>query len=476
MNHRVKAAAVTLAATTASLGVAGAIVHVARLNPGLLVVAAALGLSMGRERRDEDWPDRLTALTVLPIAAAAAVVTHALLAGPYAVLGAALFVLAMSATVYVRRWGGRATAAGAQASMPLLVVVLVAPVGMPDLGWTALIALVTCGVVLAIHLLTGPPPPRRADGSPRGRLPASTKMAIQLGVALSLAFVCGRLVLGEHWQWMVLTTFLVFSGNRGRADVVYKGILRVAGAAVGTGGATLLLPLLAGGPAAQLAAICAVLVAGVWLRPFNYAYWAASITAALAFTSAYFGQSVASMLTVRLAGILLGGAVAIAVSWYVLPVRSTAVARLRVAESVRALAALLQSLQEGGADERLPEHRARFEQAVGRVAEIAPPFEARRRLLGRWRAGARRHADVFDTLRDSARSLRRITEHVEASPGARPEPGMAALIGQARKELGALRTDGADLHATLRRTSEHLAETAAPRSQPPCTTRPSGSP
>ncbi|MFC5824184.1 FUSC family protein [Nonomuraea insulae] len=472
MTSRMKDAAVTTAATIASVGVAAAVIHVARLPAALLVVAAALGLSLGRTRRDTDWPDRVIALTVLPVVAAAAVVTHALLAGPYAVLGAALFVLAMSVTVWVRRWGGRATAAGAQASMPLLVVVLMAPVGLPDIGWTALIAMVTCGVVLGIHLLTGPPPGRRADPPPRGRLPASTKMAIQLGAALALAFLCGRLVLGEHWQWVVLTTFLVCSGNRGRADVVHKGVSRVAGAVAGTGGATLLLPLLAGSSAAHVAAVAAVLVAGVWLRSFSYAYWAASITAALAFAYAYFGQSVPSLLGGRLVSILIGGAIAVAVSWYVLPVRSTAVAQLRVAESVRVLAPFLQSLQEqvaGRTGESMPEHRERFEQAVGRVEEIAAPFEARRRLLGRWWADGRRHADVFDTLRDSARSLREIAEHVEASPSGRPEPDVAALIGQARKELGALRAGGrprpapggAELYAALRRTSERLAETAA---------------
>ncbi|SPL88142.1 putative integral membrane protein [[Actinomadura] parvosata subsp. kistnae] len=458
---------------TASLAVAVAVVQTAKLSPGLLVVAAALGLPLGRTRRDEDWLDRVIALTVLPLVAAAAVAMHALLAGPYAALGAALFVVTLSTTVWVRRWGARATTAGAQASMPLLIVVLVAPVGMADIGWTALIAMMTCGVVLVTHLLTGTPSQRRADTPPQRRLPASTKMAIQLGVALALAFLCGRFVLGEHWQWAVLTTFLVCSGNRGRADVVHKGVLRVAGAAAGTGGATLLLPLFDGSPAAHLAAVFVVLLAGIWSRSFSYAYWAGSITAALAFTYAYFAQSAASLLVVRLAGILLGGVIAIVVSWYLLPVRSTAVARLRVAESVRALAVFLESLQErvvGHGGEQLPEHRVRFEQAVGRVEEIAAPFEARRRLMGSRPTGGRRHADVFDALRDSARSVRELAAYVEGSPGVHRKPGVAALVGQARKELGVLSADddrprpaleGAQLLTVLRRTNERLAETAA---------------
>jgi hypothetical protein len=385
-------------------------------------MAGALGLSLGRTRRDADWTDRAIALAVLPGVTAAGVALRALLAGPYAVLGAALFVLVAGATVWVRRWGARATAAGALASMPLLLVVLVVPVGLADAGWAAVIALLTCCVVLALHLLTGPPPQREADAPRRGRPPAGTKMAVQLALALTLSFLAGRLVLGGHWQWAVLTAFLVCAGNRGRADVAYKGVLRIIGAAVGAGAVTLLLPLLAGSPEACLWAAGAALAAGVWSRPSGYAYWAGCVTAALAFVYASFGQSAFSLLTARLAGILLGGVIAVVVSWYVLPVRSDAVARLRLGECARARAAYQEVRREGpagSADGLLDERRERLDRAVARMEETAPPFEAWRRLLGRWSPGARRHADRFDELRAQ------VARAVQGGSGSEDRPAAA---------------------------------------------------
>ena len=39
---------------------------------------------------------------------------------------------------------------------------------------------------------------------------------------------------GSHWIWVVLTAYIVCSGNRGRGDVVHKSAIRVIGAACGT--------------------------------------------------------------------------------------------------------------------------------------------------------------------------------------------------------------------------------------------------
>ena len=59
-------------------------------------------------------------------------------------------------------------------------------------------------------------------------------MAIQMAVALVLSFVVGYVYFAERWAWLVLTAFIVLSGNRGRLDVAYKSVLRVLGAAAGT--------------------------------------------------------------------------------------------------------------------------------------------------------------------------------------------------------------------------------------------------
>jgi uncharacterized membrane protein YccC len=65
-------------------------------------------------------------------------------------------------------------------------------------------------------------------------------MALQMGAALAIAFAAGRTLFGVHWSWLVMTAFIVSSGNRGRGDVLYKSGLRIAAAAMGTVAATLL--------------------------------------------------------------------------------------------------------------------------------------------------------------------------------------------------------------------------------------------
>src|SRR5438105_2276783 len=51
---------------------------------------------------------------------------------------------------------------------------------------------------------------------------ASTRMAIQMAVGLTASFLIGHVFFAEHWEWIVLTAFIVNSGNRGRLDVAYK--------------------------------------------------------------------------------------------------------------------------------------------------------------------------------------------------------------------------------------------------------------
>jgi uncharacterized membrane protein YccC len=73
----------------------------------------------------------------------------------------------------------------------------------------------------------------------------------------------------------------------------------------------------------------AVLAVALWLRPLNYAYWAAGMTTALSLLLGYFGQDATSLLPTRLAAIAVGAVLAVASAWWLLPVpkrRSTTVA------------------------------------------------------------------------------------------------------------------------------------------------------
>jgi uncharacterized membrane protein YccC len=250
--------------------------------------------------------------------------------------------------------------------------------------------------------LAVPPAPQRA--ARRAPKQVSTKMAIQLGVALAVAFEAGRLILPAHWQWVVLTAFIVCSGNRSRGDVLHKSLLRVGGAGAGTLVATGLLGLFGPGGVGAVITMLVVLGTGTVLRTVSYAYWAGCMTTVMALALGYFGEDAAPLLAIRLVGILLGGVIGVGASWLVLPIKSRNVARKRIAAARRALDAL----RTAPADQpdEVATARGSFEHAMRQLDLIAAPFEAQRwlhRLLPgrRGRAGHQQLvADTIDALRD----------------------------------------------------------------------------
>jgi uncharacterized membrane protein YgaE (UPF0421/DUF939 family) len=468
-----RSAAVTVAAILASFGAALAVEHLAHLRVDTIVLAVALGMTLGRTQRNADWLTRRTGLVVLPVVAALATEVARLIAGPGEMVGGALFVLAMSATIWVRRFGPRAAKTGTLAMMPMLTIVLITPASpagsmwseenLRTTLWAAVVAVLTFVVVTAIHLvahrigLIRPAVPRPA-AAPRAAkavapgasavtrfaagLPVSTTMAIQMGVSLAIALVVGHVVLPEHWSWVVLTAFIVCSGNRGRGDVVHKSALRIIGAGVGTLVATGLFGLFGSGNTVQVVAIFVVLAIGTLLRPVSYAYWAVCVTAAMAFLLSYFGETGPNLLVTRLGGILMGGVIGVTACWFVLPIKSTDVARRRVADVLAALDDLLKSWREHP-DQIEDPARLRFEDAVGQFDEISASFEAARRVTQRWRTGPVQ-ADVFDALRHSVGPVRMITEHARREPAVLADPAIAELIEATATTVSEVRRSLAD--------------------------------
>jgi hypothetical protein len=377
-----KSAVVSVAATLIGLGVGLALVRFAHVAPGTAVLATMVGMSLGRTQQNASWPDRATGLVVVPLVAAGASALSGLLDGRFAVLGSAVFVLALSATVWLRRFGPRVTKAGTLAVLPVLSL-LFAPAGSPL--WTGLATAIVCLLVSGLQVLAGPDAP----ATPRGKssAAASTKMAVQLAAALSAAFVAGRLLWPGHWQWVVLTAFIVCSGNRGRGDVLHKSALRMAGAGVGALAATGLFALVTPSGIGCVVAILLTLVAGIVLRPVSYAYWAGCITAAMALLLGLLGQDATELLFTRLAAIAVGGVLGVAASWLIVPIRSRGVARARIGQARRAI--------ESGDSEAA-------RQAIAQLDLIAPAFNAHRRLH-RLLPGSRREkrfvADAFDEIR-----------------------------------------------------------------------------
>ncbi len=420
-------------------------------EPGPAILAVVLCLSLSRSHLDRDLRGRLEAVVVLPVVSFAALGVAVLLHELPAV-GAATFVAAVSLSIWLRRFGAAGRKAGSLIALPF-VVILVTPYVPPTRVShamslllpviVALLALFWVGVshALARRLRLLAPaesdvdaPPTRpaktaAPASAGGLRPiASTRMALQMGVALGVAFVVGGLVFPERRAWIVLTAFIVGSGNHGRLDVVYKSLLRVLGAGAGTAIALAASARIGAHDTATVALILLAVFVGTWLRPVGYAWWALSVTLALALLQGYTGTASPGLLGLRLEEIAIGALVGVAAAWFVLPVRSTDVLRKRVADTLAALADAL----DPSAPARTP---GPFLAALARLDKIAPPFRAVRwasRLTSRLRAPRPTHRHVADWI-DTLAACR--APAVALIEGGHTPGGVRKAVGAARKAL-----------------------------------------
>jgi Fusaric acid resistance protein-like len=438
-----------MAPVLASYGSALVVERLAGLRLDIVIWAIVLTMTLARIQRSAGPDDRLAAFVLLPgVAVVAWGVGYLMSRHPDA--GDALFVAAMAGSVWGRRLGVRAGQAARLIVSPLIAVLIVGAggPGQAGVGWVALIALVACGWVTVFGLLAAraglaAPGVRAAAAGARGTgrgwrrprsWPASTRMALQLGVALGAAFVLGRIIWPDHWAWVVLTAFLVCSGARGRGDVLLKGVLRVAGAAAGTAVAAGIAGTI--GPRADVTVVLmfVALAVATWLREYSYAYWAGIITAVLSLLYGWFGQSPDGLLQTRLLGILLGAALGIGASWLILPVRTGDVLRRRSADAVAAIGAVICADRDDHA--ALRRGQAAFERSVLLLDQIAQPLRAQRLLLSRVRPGGRYGADAIDAIAGCAEPVR---VFAQAAPGTAGDQDVAGVIGAMRGSVTAAR-------------------------------------
>jgi len=398
--HALREAIVTLLAALATMFCALAVDP----EPGPAILAIVLCVSLSRSQLDSNGRGRLEAALTLPAVSLAALgVGMLLLHAPW--LGAALFVIAISMSIWLRRFGPLVRRAGSLIALPFVVILTTPYVPTTRVSPTIALLLPIIVALLALFWVTVfrvgarrlrwlPPTrvPKDVTASPRRasslRPMASTRMAIQMAVALTIAFVVGYSFFADRWAWIVLTAFIVGSGNQGRLDVAYKSVLRVVGAGAGT-----LFALTFAGHATSntttVAFILAAVFMGIWLRPLGYAWWALFVTLALALLQGFERPSAGQILWLRLEEIVIGAIIGVAAAWFVLPVRSAGVLRLRIAD---ALAALADALDPANAT-RQPDD---FLMAINRVESVAPAFRASR-LLTR-RLLTLQPADWVDTL------------------------------------------------------------------------------
>jgi hypothetical protein len=445
--------------------------HLQHVGPTIVILPTVLGLTIGRTQRHGGTRQRLVSLVTLSaVSVACAEVGRLFVQHPD--LGDTLFTAVIGFSIWMRRFPGSGRRLAALIALPFITLfitpVTAVPGASPSLGrtmlWSAIAAVIAfCSVwvtrVAAERIGYLPPlpePPRQAAARPakvaakaKGGISPNDRMAIQMVLSLAIAFSVGRAAFSPHWTWIVLTAFIVNSGNRGRGDVVYKCLQRIAGAAVGTVVATLVSGLLPPRDNTAIVIILAVIIIAAWLRTVSYAYWAGCVTGVLSLLQGYFGEGSVGLLGDRLLQILLGGALAVAIAWFVLPVKSTHSLRSRIAGSLTALTDTLRAAQRAaehapGAQAEFAAQHRRLRESVAQLKVSAPSFVAHRRLNRIRRIADVHPADAVDALLACAEPMSVLAQQAEHSPQAFAEPAVAGLLRAvlgnvvgARRYLGA---------------------------------------
>jgi hypothetical protein len=436
--------------TMVSMALSVGLVAVVSPQPGALVLVGALAMTMSRNRLVLTWRGRVEAVILLP-AIALATAAVGLLLEFVPVVGAVAFIAAMFLAIWLRRYGAIWARIGSLIALPFITLLIVPGGGAGTTLWgAAVLSIVALVVVVVVRLaaeMTKFVPRERGSGTrsaaDRGarrdkdakpspvrtsslRPIASTRMAIQIAVALSGAFPLGWFMFPGHVTWAVLTAYLVCSGNRGRADVLYKSGLRIVGAVAGTIAAGFVLALTpAGHPLLQgpllVVVLLSILGVGLWLREWTYAAWALAMTLVITLLQGAVipveHASGATQLWERVLAIVVGAACGLAASWFVLPIRSEGVVRRRLADALAALSECLTAPS--------PEADNQISEALSRLDEVARPWNAWEQVSW-WRQTSRKPGQWMRLVHESVRLAR---VHPDANGPVR------RALGEARKSL-----------------------------------------
>lgn len=250
-------------------------------------------------------------------------------------------------------------------------------------------------------------PPRSAAPSwaldPR-RWPAPGRWAVQAGLAQLLAAGGAAWLNPAHAPWCMLSAYLVGAGAVARGEVLYKGLQRMVGAALGTL-AVGLWPV-----AVQPTGRCALVTMVVMLalaqraRRHGEAWWAAGVTASLSLLyaqvpAAHATLEGAALLVARLRLLALGAVISMVLSWWVLPISTTSMFKRRLADTLAALGEWLAACAEAPAD------GARLRGEAAAVAARLAPLSALVPVVHwRWRLG---RPDSLPSVRSAVATLQR---------------------------------------------------------------------
>lgn len=179
---------------------------------------------------------------------------------------------------------------------------------------------------------------RKADSG----LSQTTRQAIQVTIAASLAIITGELISPARWFWAVIAAFVIFAGTNSWGETLTKGWQRLFGTLLGVPCGMLAATVFAGDKTASLAAIFVCLFCAFYFMTVTYSLMTFWITTMLALLYGLMGQFSFGVLMLRIEETAIGAVIGVAVAILVLPTNT----RTAVRDDTRAFLQALNSLIE----------------------------------------------------------------------------------------------------------------------------------
>jgi Fusaric acid resistance protein-like len=281
------------------------------------------------------------------------------------------------------------------------------------------------------------------DDAGEAGLRPSTRQAIQVGMATSLAIVAGEFISPSRWYWAVITAFIVFTNTTSRGEILSRGWQRIVGTLAGVVAGVGVAVAVGGNTAASLVTLFCCVFLGFYVLRVSQGLFMFWLTAVLALLYGLLGRFSIDVLVLRLEETAAGAVIGIAVAFLVLPSSTRGTVSGHVAEFLSGLDELLDAAVgnlAGGAEDdgqRLLDQARRLDQTLLTLRTAARPLTTGLAGLS-GRGGFRRMMRTLAACDRYARGLVRLaTQAAEV-----PEPARLALTRAAdavRANVRALR-------------------------------------
>lgn len=335
---------------------------------------------------------------------------------------------------------------GASAVRRLALAIINAATATSDVR--AVVDLAAAGGALGGRDGERPPAPGDAPAAQPAEegLRPTTRQAIQVAVAASLAIVTGELVSPARWYWAVIAAFVIFAGTNSWGETLTKGWQRLLGTLLGVPSGVLVATVLAGDKTAALAGIFVCLFCAFYFMTVTYSLMTFWITTMLALLYGLLGQLSFGVLMLRIEETALGAVIGATVAIVVLPTHTRAAIRDDTRTFLTTLSGLIDASTAtmfGAGEGVSPSERARqLDRDLQQFRVTAKPLLAGVTGLA-GRRSIRRALRIFAACDRYGRSLARSSERYQDPVGAgslSPELAQAfsAAAAQTRRNIDTL--------------------------------------